>query len=549
MNFTTICISILKFFSCFLSLYICNCVVVTAQQQQYGFSQAEIYKGDTLQRTDHIFSSILFDSTQQVVIVPYASTLRNSGLFLSQWKKKDLNGNTLQSDIESIPNNRYFYNQTNAFGWQDNSTFYAAGAYRLNGDSFNTFFLQKRNSNTLDPIWFKSFPTQYSFTSVNAIIPIDSDYLIILPNLARNSYYAPEYPAIPSFAGMMKFDTSGNFIWHRAIDSLQRNEAGHAIRGHDGNILICGITYDYGITDAGGAFIMKVDTAGNKIWHKTYNRQGLDMLEKIVATTDGNYVAVGGTVLSSQIQDMPRSGGRALKINENGDVIWDTVINDNPRGGHFWTVVPATNGDVVAFGTEYKYYAYDEYNYEVGSMREPEGWAVRLDANGNVVWSRIFGHNAVPHAHDYLYNAVALSDGGFVAAGSSLVQDSTWFQGSKVAYPRQSGWLVKLDANGCVDSACSEILNIKSPPKQQYQIGLYPNPGKGKALLQSEQLLPANSHISITDIMGRTVWQQTYKQPQQQIPIDISSNASGVYLIRLNVGEDMYSLKYVLSSE
>lgn len=548
MKYTNICSSILKFSSCFLILFVNNLIDATAQQQ-YGFSQAEIYKGDTLRRTDHIFSSILFDSIQQVVIVPYASNIQQNRLYLSQWKKKDLNGNTLQADIESIPNNRYFYNQTNAFGWEDNSSFYAAGAYLLNGDSFNTFFLQKRNSNTLDPIWFKSFPTQYNFTSVNAIIPIDSDHLIILPNLARNSYYAPEYPAIPSFAGIMKFDTSGNFIWHRAIDSLQRNGAGHAIRGHDGNILICGITYDYGITDAGGAFIMKVDTAGNKLWHKTYNLPGYDGLEKITATADGNYICVGGTTLPPQILDMPRGGGRVLKIDEGGEVIWDTVINDNPRGGSFRTVVLTQNGDVVAFGNSAKYYAYDQYNYMVGSTREPEGWAVRLNANGDVVWNRIFGHNAVPHAHDYLYNAVALSDGGFVAAGSTLVQDSTWFQGNKTPYTRQAAWLVKLDANGCVDTACSEILNVKDSKKQQYDIALYPNPGNGKALLQSEQLLPANTQVSITDIMGRTVWQQTYKQPQQQIPIDITSKASGVYLIRLNIGGATHSLKYVLSSE
>lgn len=349
----------------------------------------------------------------------------------------------------------------------------------------------------------------------------------------------------------MKLDTAGNVVWHKSVDSGQRNTVSHAIRAHDGNIMMCGTTTGYGITDNGAAWVMKVDTAGNKLWHKTYNLSGYDLLEKMTATTDGNYICVGGTVLPPQIQDMPRGGGRVLKIDEDGELIWDTIINDNPRGGSFRTVVPAANGDVVAFGSTYKYYAYDQYNYQVGSTREPEGWALRLNADGDVVWNRIFGHNSVPHAHDYLYNAVALSDGGFVASGSSHVADSAFYMGSWINYIRQSTWLVKLDENGCVDTACSEILgtSIGSGPRIQYGLSLYPNPGKGKALLTAALPLPANTQISITDIMGRTVWRSAINPGTQQIPIDISRQPSGLYLIRMQADGQMFSLKYVISDK
>ena len=246
-----------------------------------------------------------------------------------------------------------------------------------------------------------------------------------------------------------------------------------------------------------------------------------------------------------------RGGGRVLKIDEQGNVIWDTVINDNPRGGSFWTVVLAQNGDVVAFGSSSKYYAYDQYNYQPGSTREPDGWAVRLDSNGNVVWNRIFGHNAIPHAHEYLYNAIALPDGGFVAAGTTQVADTYWYQGNRTPYTRQAAWMVKLDSNGCVDTACSELtgLGVAAPEGGQQHISLYPNPGNGRATLHSSKAIPAGARLYITDIAGRTVQQQTIKDSTMQLPINIVGNASGLYLIRLQLGAEQYSIKYVLANE
>ncbi|HTO15843.1 MAG TPA: T9SS type A sorting domain-containing protein, partial [Edaphocola sp.] len=199
-----------------------------------------------------------------------------------------------------------------------------------------------------------------------------------------------------------------------------------------------------------------------------------------------------------------------------------------------------------------KYYAYDSYNYQVGSTREPDGWAVRLDKDGNIKWSRVFGHNATPYAHEYLYSGTALSDGGFITSGCTQIYDSLWKGNSYIYGLRQVGWIVKLDSMGCLGPGCPEMLadyidsmkNPKPPIEHITEITLYPNPGGNQAILENKAGFSEDAFYYISDISGKIIQDKTYIGKQTQVSIHFKGSANAQYIIKLQHNFGLYSFKY-----
>ena len=518
--------------------------ILAVGQMPQLLSKTYIYPNDSVIRSDVIFSNFLVNPIAHTIIFPSNSN-NNQFLDLDYWRKLDYEGTTLISKTEDTSNQLVYYNQQLSYTSNDFSTFLAGGIKFTTDDSFFSFIVQMQDSN-LHSLWYKTIDTKYDRAYVSSIVNLGDGTHMIAGMLGRY-FIDSAYPAVPPMVYLLKLNDSGQILWQKTVDSGQNNIVYGATLGHDGNILLCGRTRGYGTPDDGAAFVMKVDTAGNKLWLQSYNVSRLDFVEKIVATPDGNYVCAGGKASDPEIQDMPNSAGRIFKISENGSLIWDRIIDDNPRTEYFTTVVVAHNSnDVIAFGSSWKYYAYDQYNYMVGSTRGPDGFAVRLDANGNELWNRVFGHNAVPEAHEYIYNAVALPDGGFLATGTTHIADSFWNAQAWSPYFRQSGWLVRLDANGCVDAACSEITGIPKAAAPGLALKLYPNPGSGQARLEADRPLPAEGRLRVVDVLGRLLWQKAVPAGMQQMEIDLRGRAPGLYLVQLLVADKWYNVKYLL---
>lgn len=517
---------------------------ISIAQNHEGFSKTLTYRGDSVRRIDAIFSSFLFNPNSGTIHLPL-HTNDNSFLDLEYWLKLDDDGSTLLASTEDTANQIvYLYQEVN-YCAIDLSRFLAAGIRAQSGDSFFSIMVQMQDSN-LHSLWYKTIDTKYDRVRISSIVNL-GDGTHMIAGMQGRYFIDSAYPAVPPMVYLLKLNDSGQILWQKTVDSGQNNIVYGATLGHDGNILLCGRTRGYGTPDDGAAFVMKVDTAGNKLWLQSYNVSRLDFVEKIVATPDGNYVCAGGKASDPVIQDMHNSAGRIFKISENGSLIWDRIIDDNPRTEYFTTVVVAHNSnDVIAFGSSWKYYAYDQYNYMVGSTRGPDGFAVRLDANGNELWNRVFGHNAVPEADEYIYNAVALPDGGFLATGTTIIADSFWNAQAWSPYYRQSGWLVRLDANGCVDAACSEITGIPKAAAPGLALKLYPNPGSGQARLEANRPLPAEGRLRVVDVLGRLLWQKAVPAGMQQMEIDLRGRAPGLYLVQLLVADKWYNVKYLL---
>ncbi|HTO15676.1 MAG TPA: T9SS type A sorting domain-containing protein [Edaphocola sp.] len=534
-------------------LFFVKSIHLNAQNKDYyGFSKTFVYTGDSLRRFGGNFSNILYlNNSENLIFTNTSITLQNK--HLNQWFKIDKNGSIIFQTTDSFGYASNYYILDIEPNNNDPSSYFATGWYDNYIDKKRSVVIENRDT-SLSLNWRKVITLNEDTVVMNTfILSFNKKLLIGLNTGIIDSLNPGQYKKV--FIWIWETDTLGNIIWKKTVEETEWNNLGGWLKTSDGNILIYGRTSGYGVSTStlASGYVMKIDTAGNKLWHKVYLLPEYNGIEKIIATADGNYICAGWGGIEPEKEDMLNGVGRIIKINDQGNIIWDKIINISPRTETFWDIISTENNDLITIGASSKYYAYDIYNYEVGNTRAPDGWALKIDLDGNIKWSRVIGHNAIPHAHDYLYNAVPLPDGGFIASGSTMIKDSTWWNNGEPIYAmRQSGWVVKLDSMGCLGPGCPEMLadyidsmkNPKPPIEHLTEITLYPNPGGNQAILENKAGFSEEAFYYISDMQGKIIQDQTPIDGQTQVKIDLRGHAAASYIVRVYHDYGYYSFKY-----
>ena len=124
--------------------------------------------------------------------------------------------------------------------------------------------------------------------------------------------------------------------------------------------------------------VLKVDSKGNTIWNKTYNRGAVTNLGTQVLITAGNNYVIAGSTSVSPFTD---KNLMLVKIDAQGGLIWEKAVNLHRMEDGF-SLKPAAAGGF----------------YVAGSTGEPQAgrlekfaFAMELDANANVLWTKYYG--------------------------------------------------------------------------------------------------------------------------------------------------------------
>ncbi len=159
--------------------------------------------------------------------------------------------------------------------------------------------------------------------------------------------------------------------------------------------------------------------APDTVWTKTIGGSNIDIGNCVRETSDGGFIIAGYT------RSYGTASGRNLlliKTDSFGNVIWANGYGGN-NDDEASSVVQNSDGGFVACG----------YTKSYGSGGN-DFYLVKVDANGNQLWDRVFGGTSDEEA----YSMVASDDGGFLIAGAT----SSFGAGSRDI------WLIKTDASG-----------------------------------------------------------------------------------------------------
>ena len=106
--------------------------------------------------------------------------------------------------------------------------------------------------------------------------------------------------------------------------------------------------------------------------------------------------------------------------------------------------------------------------------------------------------------------------------------------------------LTVTDANGCEVSQSITVTGIDEL-NRNYSISLYPNPNNGQFMLSMEGFVGEMMNYAIVDNSGRVVISKDLGNVRaiRTETIDMAGAASGIYQVRVTVGNDVHNLRFV----
>ncbi len=221
---------------------------------------------------------------------------------------------------------------------------------------------------------------------------------------------------------VVRVDKDGNVLWNKTYGG-SRYEDANAVAGplDDGGFLLVGT----GLSDM---YAVRIDKDGNVKWSKTYGGSDGDWAEDVIALPDGGFLLVGETVsFGTGNWDM-----YAVRIDKDGNVEWSKTYGGSDYDAAGAVAGPLADGGFLLTGITLSFGAgyWDMY-------------AVRIDKDGNLVWSKTYGESD----YDRAYDVIALPDGNFLLVGSTYSFYS--FEAG-----RDDMYVVRIDNSGT--SGCHE---------------------------------------------------------------------------------------------
>jgi len=221
--------------------------------------------------------------------------------------------------------------------------------------------------------------------------------------------------------------------------------------------------------------------------------------ESLIQTSDGGYLIAGYT-------ESFGTGGvdvYVVKLDASGNLQWTKTIGGPESDGGNSLIQTSDGGYVIAGSTK---------SFGAG---EADVYVVKLDANGNLQWTKTIGG---PKG-DYGHSLIQTSDGGYAIAGET----SSFGAGDEDVY------VVKLDANGNL-----QWTKTIGGPKDDYGASLIQTSDGGYAIAGTTRSFGAgwaDVYVVKLDANGNLQWTKTIGGPASEQGRSLIQTSDGGYAI------------------
>lgn len=155
---------------------------------------------------------------------------------------------------------------------------------------------------------------------------------------------------------VLDISPEGALLNEKSLGGTQIDEGRSIIASGDGNFLITGDTRSDDVdvlNNKGGAdlWLVKITPQGELLWEKSIGGSNFDVARSIKSSQDGNFILSGSS--RSDDFDVNNNKGQndawVLKINANGDVLWETTIGGS-NIDFAYDIAELNNGSIIAVG-------------------------------------------------------------------------------------------------------------------------------------------------------------------------------------------------------
>ncbi len=249
-------------------------------------------------------------------------------------------------------------------------------------------------------------------------------------------------------------------LWEKSFGGTANDQFRNAVKTADGGYLLTGYSAS-GLNGnktqpqrgAGDGMLIKIDANGNRIWEKAFGGGGEDYLFDILPTSDNNFLIVGQSFSGVGYEKQSINKGDVdswiIKINPNGDVIWEVSLGSTAGEYTGSLVAPTADGGfIIVSSVGSTGPASVAANGDRGQNLKSESWdywIFKIDANGQKVWDKVYGGLSQEFAGGI---EKATDNSGYYIVGQT---NSASGAGSDITTSVRNdydGWILKIDNNG-----------------------------------------------------------------------------------------------------
>jgi hypothetical protein len=287
-----------------------------------------------------------------------------------------------------------------------------------------------------------------------------------------------------------------------------------------------GITNYHG---EGEAWVVNIDGSGNVIWEKCFGGTESEDIKKIIKVSDSEFYLVGTTESSDYDITCDTNYGSTdfwvLKINENGDIIWDhcygSIVTDEMRDA-----VVTPDGGLLFMGRIF-YNGGDVQNW-YGSY---DVWFCKIDSLGTIEWEKTVGNEAIDNG----ISMQLISDTSFAFIGGYYESGGMNDCEIPVTGYGADMWLVEMSlTNGdvlniyCYGGSDTDLGTYFEKVTNGYILSAYTDSYNGDVSGQH-----GNGDIWVVriDNQGEIIWQRCLGGSYQEAPYFITQSEDGGFVI------------------
>jgi hypothetical protein len=223
---------------------------------------------------------------------------------------------------------------------------------------------------------------------------------------------------------ILKLSSAGDIEWQKTYGGVNSDSASSIQQTNDGGCIIAGSTFSFGAE--GDIWILKLSSAGDIEWQKTYGGVNSDSASFIQQTSDGEYIVVGHT--ESLEEEQLNRDIWILKISSGGDILWQKAYGGS-KDEEANSFQQTSDGGYITAGSTSSFGA------------EGDIWILKLSSDGDIEWQKAYLQGEEENASSIQQT----SDGGYIVAGSTNIY-SEWGGISE-----GNIWILKLSSTAAIE--------------------------------------------------------------------------------------------------
>lgn len=240
---------------------------------------------------------------------------------------------------------------------------------------------------------------------------------------------------------VIKLDKCGNIQWEKSFGGTNYESARDVVQTKDGGYILAGETNstDGGVIAGYGGtkdiWILKLNASGTLVWQKRYGGSGLDIANHIHLNDDGSfYLAASSNSNDGNITGNHGTAGYTdgvlMKLDASGNLLWSKCFGGSKNEEFFDMEI--IEGRIYLSG-----FANSNDGDIPPQQKNYDVWVLALDANGNKIYSKVYGGSQ----NDVAYSMTKGNDGSLTLAGYTTSNDGD-VSGAKGS---QDYWVININ--------------------------------------------------------------------------------------------------------